>query len=151
MRARRIVLIAAGVVVFLAISSVLARWLSAEGAERGQIEQAIRAEAAGNATGLVRALSGCAGRPACVAQARADAARLRRPGQVLILAYDSATAHALSSRTGLTRVAWKTPSTLPVVQCALVRRKGNAVSGMSVSLLRLSPPIRRTANCVTRR
>src|SRR5207244_841321 len=78
-------------------------------------------------------------------RARANARRLRRGGPVQIVAYDSATSHALASRTGLTRVVWKTPDTLTVVQCVRVRRSGSALRGLTVRLLALSAPIRRTA------
>lgn len=110
----RRVLLVLGVVAFLAVSAVLARWLSAEGAERGLV------------TDLLRQRDGAA---------------------VEIVAYDSSTAHALSTTTGTTRVVWRTPGRLPTVQCVRVRRNGSAVTGMSITLLSLSPPIRRTAAC----
>ena|SRR5256885_3503878 len=141
----RIALGVLGLVVFLAISALLARWLTVENAERDKVTRLLQAQARGDAAAMVRQLAGCT--PACAAQARANARRLRRPGSVQIVAYDSATAHALSTRTGVTRVVWKTPPTLTVVQCVRVRRSGNALGGLTVHLLTLSPPIPRTASC----
>jgi len=141
----RIALGILGVVVFLAISALLARWLTTDNAERDQVTRLLQAQVRGDAAGMLRELGPCT--PACAAQARANARRLRRPGAVQIVAYESATAHTLSSRTGLTRVVWKTPQTLTVVQCVRVHRTGNALKGLSVHLLKLSAPIRRTANC----
>jgi len=141
----RIALGVLGLIVFLAISALVARWLTVDNAERDQVTSLLQAQARGDASAMVRELSGCT--PACVAQARANARRLRRPGSVQIVAYDSATAHALSTRTGLTRVVWKTHQTLTVVQCVRVRRSGSALSGLTVHLLALSAPIPRTAGC----
>ena len=64
-----------------------------------------------------------------------------------ILNLQSKTAHSLTGDTGVTRVAWKAPGRWPVVQCVLVRRKGNPVTGTSITLLRLSAPIARTGLC----
>jgi len=78
----------------------------------------------------------------------ADARRLKRPGQVLILAYQSATAYSVTSSVGFTRVAWKSSlGRFPVVQCVKVERKGNAISGISILLLGVSLPIPDTADC----
>src|SRR3954447_11148076 len=96
----RIALGILGVVVFLAISALLARWLTTDNAERDQVTRLLQAQARGGAAGMLRELGPCT--PACAAQARANARRLRRPGSVQIVAYESATAHTLSSRTGLT-------------------------------------------------
>ena len=45
--------------------------------------------------------------PLCQSNVRYDVVHLRRPGGVQILAYQSPTAYSLTSRSGLTRVAWK--------------------------------------------
>lgn len=71
----------------------------------------------------------------------------RTGGPVEIVRLDSETSHALGPRTGPTRVVWRRPGQLPVVQCVLVRRGGNALSGPSVTLLRISDPIPRLAGC----
>jgi hypothetical protein len=141
----RIALGVLALLVFLAISALVARWLTTDNAERDKVTRLLQAQARGDAPAMVRQLTGCA--PACAAQARANARRLRRAGAVQIVAYDSATAHALSTRTGVTRVVWKTPQTLTVVQCVRVRRSGSAVRGLTIRLLALSAPIPRTASC----
>jgi len=141
----RIALGILGVVVFLAISALLARWLTTDNAERDQVKRLLQAQARGDAGGMLHELGPCD--PGCVSQARANARRLRRPGSVQIVSFDSATAHALSSRTGVTRVVWKTPQTLTVVQCVRVQRAGNALKGLTVHLLDVSAPNRRTADC----
>ena len=142
---RRIVLIAVAALLFLAISIALARWLSVENVERSDVLAALVSEARGDAAGMLAQLHDCAGR--CRAVVTANARALKRPGQVLILAYQSATAYALSSETGDTRVAWKAGNRLPVVQCVRVSRTGNALSGLTVRLLAVGPEIPSTNDC----
>jgi hypothetical protein len=144
---RRVLLIAAGVVVFLAISVVLARWLSVENAERDKVVDLLAAQAKGDAASMLRQIDGCSADPACVRTVRANATRLKDPGQVDIVAYESATSHALGAETGPTRVVWKTPSRLTTVQCVEIRRTGNVLSGPSVTVIGLSQPIDREAPC----
>lgn len=146
-RPLRITLIAFAVLLFAAISVVLARWLSLENTERDDVLAVLRAQARGDAAAVLARLHGCGADPACAATVRADAARLRGPGEVKILAYDSRTSYSLSSKTGRTRVAWKLPGRLPDVQCVLVQRGGNAVTGLSVTLRALSAPIPLQADC----
>jgi hypothetical protein len=142
---KRLVLIAAAVVVFLAICVVVARWLSADTDERGQVVELLRAQSRGDADAMLRRLE-CRD-PACVALVRANARRLRGHGELKVPLYQSGTAHALRSRTRPTRVVWFTPGRLTTVQCVLVRRTGNVFAGTSVSLLRLSAPIGRESSC----
>jgi len=144
-RGPKILLIGAGVVVFLVISGLLARFLAVENVERQDVLTLIEAEAAGDATGMLSQLHACSG--TCPAVVRSDAAKLRGAGAVKILAYQSATSHALGSRTGQARIAWKLGSRLPDVQCVTVRRTGNPVSGITVALLRIGPPIPLTNDC----
>ncbi|HEY7968260.1 MAG TPA: hypothetical protein VID68_14670 [Solirubrobacteraceae bacterium] len=146
-RRRRRVLIALGVLLFLAISFELARWLTLEDLERTRILSLLTAEARGDASLMLADLHGCGAR--CRADVRTDARTLTRPGAVLILADQSATAYALTSRTGTTRVAWKsTRRALPVVQCVTVARKGNVISGLTLTLLRVGLPLHpTTADC----
>ena len=146
-RGRRRLWIALAVLVFLAVSVELARWLSLENVEREDITAVLVAEAHGNPRAMLAHLHDCTA--ACQADVRFDAAHLRRRGQVLILAYQSPTSYALTSASGPTRVAWKsTRDQLPVVQCVSVSRSGNVVSGLSVSLLRVSRPLHpTTADC----
>jgi hypothetical protein len=137
---RRLPLILLGVVVFLAISLVLARWLSTENSERDAIYQVLVAQARGDAGAMRARLTGCDAR--CAVVVTADARRLKRPGAPRILRLDSPTAYALGTASGTTRVAWTiVDRQLPVVQCVRVRRAGNALTGRRVQLLSISPPI----------
>jgi hypothetical protein len=146
MRRRSKLLIAGGVIVFLVLSGVLARWLSLENVERNKVVALIDAEARGNATAMLAQLHGCDSH--CRAIVIADSRRLRRPGRVQILAYQSPTAYSVTSSTGDTRVAWKSSlQRLPVVQCVKVERRGNAITGLSITLLTLSVQIADTADC----
>ena len=146
-RDRRIVLIAVGVVLFVAISGVLARFLSTEGAERDDVLAVLEAEAAGNVQGMLDGQAGCRRSPSCVASTRANATNLRRHGAVKILTLTSATAYTLTSATGKTRVAWTVIGQPPIVQCVEVRRTGSLLSGITVTLLSLSAPISNEADC----
>jgi hypothetical protein len=77
-----------------------------------------------------------------------NAARLRRPGELKILAYQSGTSYALGDARGVTRVAWTMVERgLPVVQCVQIRRSGTALSGRSIELLGISDPIGREQGC----
>jgi hypothetical protein len=145
----RITLIAVGVILFLGISGLLARFLSVENVEREDDLALIQAESAGNVAGMLRQLSGCAQSPTCVATVRANAAnpRLRRGAAVKILQLTSPTADSLTGATGRTRLAWTVIGKLPIVQCVLVKRSGNFLSGISVQLLALSAPIPNEGDC----
>lgn len=146
---RRAALIAVAVVAFLGISLALARFLTTESRERGHVLDLIEAQAHGDADAMLAELA-----PSCRADARcragvvALAKRMRRTGDPKIIAYDSKTSYALGASTGETRVAWTIVNRqLPVVQCVLVRRSGNALTGRSVSLLRVSAPIDNESSC----
>jgi len=95
-------LIALGVVVFLGISFELARYFNTETQERNAIFVLLKDQARGDAAAMVARLDGCASDPACRATATRNAARLRRRGEVKILAYDSKTAYALGDKQGPT-------------------------------------------------
>jgi hypothetical protein len=144
---KRVTLIVVGVLLFLVISGLLARFFSVENTERDDQVALIEAQVKGDANGVVQKLAGCRSHPACVASAEANASRLRRPGPVKILSLKSPNSHSLESSTGITRLAWKTPGRLPVVQCVGVHRSGNFLSGISVTLLSLSAPIPNEADC----
>src|SRR5205807_4870013 len=105
---RRILLIVVGVVLFLAVSALLARFLSTENTERDRDLALIQAQTRGDVNGMLDRLSGCREHPACVASVRANASnpRLRRAGAVKILSIKSATAYSLTGATGKTRLAW---------------------------------------------
>jgi hypothetical protein len=145
---RRLPLILAAVAVFLGVSVLVARYLSTETDERNAVIALVRAEARGDAGAMLDRLDGCRADPACRAQTQRNAARLRRPGEVKVFAYQSGTAYALGTASGLTRIAWGVIDRgLPVVQCVRVRREGNALTGRRVTLQRLSAPIGRESPC----
>jgi hypothetical protein len=136
-----------GVVLFVAVSSIAARFFSAENVERDHELILLQAQAKGDAAGMLAQLPGCASRPSCLATVRSDAARLRRPGSVLILSTQTTTNHSLTSSTGETRLAWKAGGRFPVVQCIRVRRSGNFITGIGIALQAVSAPIADTADC----
>jgi hypothetical protein len=145
-RRRLVVLAALGVVVFLTISFELARFLTTENRERDAVYGLLTAQARGDARAMLARLHGCDAR--CRANVEGDARRLRRAGSVRIIAYDSATAYALGSASGPTRVAWTiVDRQLPVVQCVQVRRGGNVLAGHTITLRALSVPIDRQGSC----
>jgi hypothetical protein len=141
------VLIALGVVLFLAISGVLARFFSTENIERDDILAVLRAEAVGNERGMLLQLSGCTAKPKCVAVVKANAASLHRTGSVKLLTLTSSTNHSLGGSTGPTRVAWTVIGHLPTVQCVTIKRSGNILTGISVALLSIGAPISNEADC----
>ncbi|MEA2298860.1 MAG: hypothetical protein QOF77_1796 [Solirubrobacteraceae bacterium] len=144
-RRLRISLISAGVVLFLLVSFLLARFLAVENVERDAVLGLLRAQARGDAAAMLATLRDC--RDTCPQVVRVNAGSLRGPGQVTILNDKSATAYSLGGATGKTRIAWKLPNRLPVVQCVLVRRRGSVLRGLQVTLLSLSAPIDGTADC----
>jgi hypothetical protein len=146
-RATRIALITVGVLLFLVISGILARYFSVENVERDHEWALMQAEARGDVKGMLAQLSGCRASASCTATVRADAASLRRPGAVEILSTQSTTNHTLGGSVGETRVAWKVSGRYPVVQCVRVRRSGDFLAGISISLLRVGPRIGSTADC----
>jgi hypothetical protein len=137
------------VLLFFVISGVLARFLSVENAERDDEEALIQAQAKGDANAMLAQLSGCRERPSCVSEtkARVHNPRLVRPGNVKILQLTSPTAYSLAGATGRTRLAWTVIGTLPVVQCVLVRRTGNFLTGIHLALLSVSAPIPNEGDC----
>ncbi len=136
-----------GVLLFLAISGVLARFLGTENVERDDELALIEAQARGDVNGVVRRLDGCLTNPDCVARARANAISLHRAGAVKILSLNSSTAYSLTGSTGKTRLAWTVIGRLPVVQCVMVRRSGSILQGITVTLLSLSAPIPNEGDC----
>jgi hypothetical protein len=141
-------LAAIGVLVFLAVSLGLARWLTTENTERDAVFGLLRAQARGDARDMLGRLSGCDRDPRCATTVRRNASRLRRGGEVKILAYDSTTSYAIGGARGPTRVAWTVLERgLPVVQCVDVERRGTVLTGRAITLHALSPPIDREASC----
>jgi hypothetical protein len=146
-RLRNIALVALAFVIVASI--VLARFLQTENVERDDAVAVLQAQARGDAAGMLSKLSGCAAKPACVAQVRANAAnpRLRRRGEVKILLINSDTSYSPFGATGASRVAWTVIGKLPVVQCVQVRRTGNFFTGIHLHLLSISAPIGNEADC----
>jgi hypothetical protein len=142
---KRVLLIAAAVIAVLAISTIVARWLNTDTAERAKVVDLLRAQAKGDAATMLKIVQ-CPD-TACKQVIRDNARRQRGRGKLKIALYQSQTAHALTSRTKPTRVVWFTPDRLTTVQCVLVRRTGNVFAGASVTLLRLSAPIDRESSC----
>lgn len=139
---RRRVLIACGVLVFLVVSFQLARFLTAENAERSAVYALLEDEARGDARAVAARLDDCTG--PCARDVAATVAKARRPGAVKILRLDSGANFTLGERTARSRVAWAANATRggeAVVQCITVRRSWSLVSGASVTLLRLSAPL----------
>lgn len=145
MSRRRAAVIAVAVLGFLLISGLLARFLSVENAERDAVLGLLRDQVRGDMPAMLVRLHRCD--VACQTAVRTNAAGLRGTGPVEILNQKSATAYSLTATTGRTRVAWRQGTQLPHVQCVLVRRTGNALTGVSVTLLAVSTPIARTADC----
>jgi hypothetical protein len=147
LRRTRILIVAGfGVFVFLGISAMLARALSATGTERARVLEVVRAEARGDARAVVARMPACAREPACVAATTAVVAELRRPGDIQILQYRPAAQMPVTNGIGTGRVAWRAGDGDPVVQCVRVRREG-PLSGAGVELLSISAPIGNEASC----
>jgi hypothetical protein len=147
-RRRLLPWIAVGLMAFVAISWLLARWLSTENRERAAIYALLRDQARGDAASMLKRIDGCSGDVSCRSRVERSARMLRRSGTVKILAYQSSTSYALGGASGPTRVAWTVVDNgLPVVQCVLVRRAGNVLAGRRINLLRLSLPIDREGSC----
>ena len=144
---QRRLLIAFGVFVFLGISFLLARALVGAGNERAAVLQILRAQARGDADGVLALMPRCARNPACAHVTRARTAKLRRPGRVQILNYQPSAEAAFTNQTATGRVAWRTDAKpFPVVQCVVVEREG-PLTGGGVHVLSISNPIGLEARC----
>ncbi len=146
-RPLRILLLALGLLTFLAISLGLARILSANSTERARIVALLEAQARGDADVMVARIVGCASDPTCRTTAEANATRLQTPGKVQIARLDPSTSFSFGGTSGMARVVWKTPQRTTVVQCVEVQRTGDVLGGLDVELRSLSRPIGRTASC----
>jgi hypothetical protein len=139
--------IAFGIFVFLGISLLLARSLVGAGNERAAVLDILRAQARGDAAGVLRLMPRCARNRACAEVTRTRTARLRRPGAVEILNFTASTQAAFTDQTGTARVAWRTRDRrFPVVQCLQVEREG-PLTGGGVEVLSLSNPVGLEAPC----
>jgi len=146
-RRRRIAIVVVSLALFLLIGALLARYLSTENVERHDILLVLQSQARGDPSRELSLMHECHLSPTCAATVRASARKLKRPGAVKIISITSPTAGSLTTATGTTRVAWTVIGTLPVVQCAVVRRSGNFLQGFHVSVLSLSAPIENEAEC----
>jgi hypothetical protein len=136
-----------GAFVFLGITLMLARALSATGTERSKVLEIAQAQARGDAKAVLRRIPACAREPACAATTDAFVTRLKQPGDVEILQYRPSVQLPLTDAVGTGRVAWRAGTNgLPVVQCVRVRRDG-PLSGSTVELLSISAPIGRQSSC----
>ena len=148
MSSGRAFVIATAAVVFLAVSFVVARWLTQDNRERGAVTDLLRAQARGDVPAMLGVLTGCASDERCRSLAERNARTLRRPGPVRILRYDSSTAHALGDERGPTRVAWSGADGADiVVQCIDVERRGLALVDSDVVLASIGTPIDGEASC----
>lgn len=144
---QRRLLIGFGIFVFLGISLLLARALVGAGNERAAVLDVLRAQARGDADGVLDLLPRCARDPVCSRVTRERTAKLARPGKVEILNYTPSTQAAFVNQTGTGRVAWRTQKKrFPVVQCVVVRREG-PLTGGGVILVSLSNPIGLESTC----
>jgi hypothetical protein len=142
------VIIAVAVLVFAGISFLLARVLAADSREQSDVADLIRAQARGDAGAMLRQLEGCSADPRCTTRVRANATALRRPGAVKLVRFDPSTSFALSESTAPARVVWDTTVVhRPVVQCVVVRRTGDVLTGPGVALRYVSGPRPGTSGC----
>ena len=135
-----------GAFVFLGISVFLARGLSATGTERSEVVEVLRAQARGDSEGVLAHLRECRAVPACATSVRARTPRLKRAGEVEVLTYEPSVQLAITEQRATGRVAWRVGTSLPIVQCVRVLRRG-AMQGAEVELISISPPIGREAPC----
>lgn len=137
-----------GILVFLGISTLLARAFGADGAEHSAISALVQAEGRGDSAAVVAQLLGCAGQASCRARVQTLSATLRRVGKVEVLKLDPSTSFSLGGSTGIARVAWNTArQPRPVVQCLQVRRAGNVLRGLHIELLKLTGAIKSDSEC----
>jgi hypothetical protein len=145
-----LLLILVGVLLFLAISAVLARVFSIDGAERSAITSLVTSEARGDVAAMAGRMFRCPAGSACFNRLAEDGRALRHPGAVTIIQIQPSAGFSLSGTVGVARVAWQAGGSLPIVQCLRVRRAGNALSGLRVELLELSRRIASDADCPSR-
>jgi hypothetical protein len=146
-RRHYVVLIVIGIVLFLVISTVLARVFSVDDAERAAITSLVQDEARGDSRAMISTITGCATSVSCRARVAQNAADLTRSGSLSILQLNTSVSFSLTGTVGTARVAWQTSTSLPIVQCIRVRRAGNALSGFHVEVLRISARIPSDSDC----
>lgn len=142
--------IVAGVVVFLAVSALLARAFNVGDAENAAITALVQAEARGDTADVISLISGCRTSATCRARAAEVTTALRHPGKVAIAEINPSSTFSVVSTQGTARVAWVAGSSLPRVQCLRVRHAGSVVQGFTIELLKLSRRIASDADCPSR-
>jgi hypothetical protein len=147
-RARVYIAVGFAAFLFLGMSGLLARALTGSGTERSQVLELLEAQARGDAAAALEELPACAAEPACATVMRERVQELRRDGEVEVLTYTPSVQVALTTRTGVGRVAWRAGRSGPVVQCVRVRREG-PLTGADVELLAISAPIGSEEGCAT--
>jgi len=145
-RSQVYILIGVAVFLFIAVSAMVARALSATGTERSRVLDIAQAQARGDADAVLRQTPACKAQPACVATTKQFVPKLQNAGEVQILQYRPSVNLPLTTETATGRVAWRAGTNLPVVQCVRVRREG-PVSGADVEILSISAPIKNDAAC----
>jgi hypothetical protein len=145
-RARVYIAIGFAAFVFLTLSGLMARALTGAGTERERVLELVEAQARGDTAAVLDELPACRAQPACASVMRDRVAELRRAGEVEILTYAPSVQVALTTRTGIGRVAWRASGSDPVVQCVRVRREG-PLTGADVELLAISEPIGGEESC----
>ena len=149
-RPQVIALIVLAIVLFIVISALLARVFSAESAERSAITSLVKAEARGDRAYVIDQISGCASDPSCRERIAADVAAIEHRGSVSILTLQPSSSFSPTGSLGTARVAWDVGGSLPITQCVRVRRTGNALSGLRVQLLAITPRLQADATCPAR-
>ncbi|PZS10868.1 MAG: hypothetical protein DLM64_07800 [Solirubrobacterales bacterium] len=147
MRRRHLPLVLLAIVVVLAVSAILARVWSTAAAESAAITGLVQAEARGDQSAMLARIQGCEVTLPCRTRVAQDIAALTRPGRLAVLQLRASTGFSLTGTVGTARVAWKVPSSLPIVQCVRVRRTGSALRGLRVQLLAVSLRIKSDADC----
>jgi hypothetical protein len=134
-------------VAFVAISAILARAFSADGAERAAVTALVKAEAHGDVSAAVRQVQACGSSPSCRARVSRTVTAVKRPGGIQILQLTPSTSFSLGGTLGNARVAYRVGNSLPIVQCVRVRRAGNVISGLRIELLSVTTPLSADAAC----
>jgi hypothetical protein len=148
MRRRGVIaLIVVGIVVFLAIATLLTRAFNVGDAEDAAITNLVQAEASGHTSEVVDLITGCRASVACRARAAVNTAALKHPGKITIAEINPSSTFSVTSTMGTARVAWVAGNSLPRVQCLAVRHAGSAFSGFTVELLVVSRRIASGADC----
>jgi hypothetical protein len=145
-----ILAIAAAIILFLLVSALLARVLSANSAEQSAITSLVKDEARGDANAVLDDIAECRTSPACRTRAAENATALKHSGAVSIIQIQPSTSFSIAGTLGTARVAWNVGGSLPIVQCVRVHRTGNAISGLKVDLLEVSRRIKSDTACPAR-